>query len=267
MTNSVTPKLNKWPFVLGDLLLVGFALAAIARGPSPMTLWQTSVCLAATAAGAWLCVIPFLREHETASKLREADSLASTVEQIRNLEQIKTHVVNATDQWKAVQDQSTKTVTTAKDLTDSIRATMTEFCAFLKKANESEKNHLKLEIEKLRRGEAEWLQVTVHVLDHVFALNAAAARAGQPGLMAQMDQFQFACRDVVRRMGLVPVTPAVGELFDIQAHQVAASDEPGNGKVVAGILAPGYTFQGQLVRRALVALKAVDERKGPEPQT
>jgi len=63
--------------------------------------------------------------------------------------------------------------------------------------------HLELETAKLRRAEGDWLQVTVRILDHVFALYVAAARSGQPRLAEQIAAFQNACRDAARRVGLV----------------------------------------------------------------
>jgi hypothetical protein len=59
----------------------------------------------------------------------------------------------------------------------------------------SGKNHLRLEIEKLRRGEGEWLQVMVRVLDHVQALHLAGQRSGQRNLIEQLTHFQNSCRD------------------------------------------------------------------------
>ena len=68
-------------------------------------------------------------------------------------------------------------------------AEVREFSEFMQKMNDSEKAALRLEIEKLRRGEGEWLQVLVRILDHVFLLHAAAMRSGQPKLVGQISQF------------------------------------------------------------------------------
>ena len=68
-------------------------------------------------------------------------------------------------------------------------AEVREFSEFMQKMNDSEKAALRLEIEKFRRGEGEWLQVLVRILDHVFLLHAAAARSGQPKLAEQIAQF------------------------------------------------------------------------------
>ena len=41
-----------------------------------------------------------------------------------------------------------------------------------------------------RRGEGEWLQVLVRMLDHVYALHQGASRSGQPKLIEQVGNFQ-----------------------------------------------------------------------------
>ena len=48
---------------------------------------------------------------------------------------------------------------------------------FMKRANDSERATLRLEVEKLRRWESEWLQVAVQMLDHVPVRNGPRARA------------------------------------------------------------------------------------------
>jgi len=256
MSPSVAPTLSKWPFLLADALLLVLAAVFAFRGPGPISLWQGVLCLAATAVGGWFCVLPFIKEHAAALQLSEADALASTVVQIGNLEQIKQQITNATGQWQGIQDQSAQTVAAAKEVSDRMKAELEEFCAFLQKAHDTEKNHLKLEVEKLRRGERDWLQATVLMLDHVHALHTAAVRSGQPTLVAQLDQFQFACRDSVRRLGLNPFAPALHERFDAQAHQLDNEETIIEGESeISEVLAVGYTFQGQLVRRALVRVQ------------
>lgn len=253
MSNSVAPKISKWPFVFGDVLLIAFAAFVAAQSSRPISALEAGICLSALGIGAWLAAVPFLREYQATLALGEADVLATTVGQIQNLDALKTHIVNATNQWHGVQEQSTKTVAAARELSDRMKAELGEFCEFLKKSNEAEKQHLKLEVEKLRRGEGEWLQTVVHLLDHVFALHAAATRTRQPALMKQLDQFQFACRDLVRRMGLLAFAPSPSEPFNPESHQLPDAIQPAeSGSLVASVLAPGYTYQGRMVRRALV---------------
>jgi len=79
---------------------------------------------------------------------------------------------------------------------------------------------LRLEVEKLRRVESEWLQVAVRMLDHVYALHQGACRSGQPHLIEQVGSFQNACRDAARRVGVTPFTANEGEPFDAQRQLV-----------------------------------------------
>jgi len=124
-----------------------------------------------------------------------------------------------------------------------------------------------LEVEKLRRGELEWLQVLVNILDHIFALHAAAVRSGDAKFTAPITTFQNACRDTARRLGLTPFAAETNEPFDAERHQVAGSKEtPPAGAVVAETIGSGYTFQGRLLRPALVRLRDGKRRRKRNPQ-
>jgi molecular chaperone GrpE (heat shock protein) len=266
MSNCKHPGLAKWPFFLGDLALLVFAGFIVYQSAAPLGLWQTAILLVAVSLGACLGALPFLREYQAEVKLSEADALANTVAQIQNLEQIKTQIATATFQWHAVQEQSSQTVAAAKEIGDRMRGELDEFCAFLRKASDAERTHLRLEVEKLRRSEGEWLQVVVTVLDHVFALRQAALRANQPGPIEQLNKFQFACRDAARRMGVVAFEPQAGEPFDSNIHQLPDADKtPEAPAQIADILAVGFTYQGQLVRRALVTTRT-DAPAGAQDQ-
>src|SRR5260221_9461759 len=107
----------------------------------------------------------------------------------------------------------------------------------MQRANDSEKSNLRLETEKLRRAEAEWVQVVVRMLDHVFALHQAAVVSGKPNLIDQMTQFQSACRDVVRRVGLAPFVATAAEAFDSQRHRSLDGNAPADDAKIAETLA------------------------------
>ena len=260
MTECVTSKLSKWPFFLGDLLLLGFAVFILYQSTWPLGLWQIGFCLAAIVFGAGFSVVPFLREHRAGLHLAEAHTLAAAVAEFENLKVVQAQIEKATGQWHTAQEHAASTVNAAKTITDRMKTEAQEFMTFLQKANDTEKAHLRLEVEKLRRTENDWLQITVRILDHIYALNHAAARSGQPALISQLGQFQHACRDAARRVGLVPFLAGKGDLFDGKLHQTVDTEEkPAPEDRVGETLATGYTFQGQLLRRALV-------RIGPEAQ-
>ena len=117
----------------------------------------------------------------------------------------------------------------------------------MQRANDSERATLRLEVEKLRRAEADWLQVLVRMLDHVYALHQGALRSGQPMLIEQVGNFQNACRDAARRVGLTPFTANEAEPFDAQRHQLIEDERhtaPGRrrrGDHRGGLHVPGQT--------------------------
>jgi molecular chaperone GrpE (heat shock protein) len=190
--------------------------------------------------------------------------LAEGLDRIKHAETIAARIAEATDNWQAVHEQSGKTVAAARDISEKMAVEVREFTSFLEKANDSEKATLRLEVEKLRRGEGEWVQIIVRMLDHVYALHSAGARSGQPRLIEQLTHFQNACRDVARRTGLVPFVAAPGEPFDAQRHQTPNGKAPPVDAKVQETVATGFTFQGRLIRPAAVLVQAAEAGAGGE---
>ena len=256
MSDRTAPKIPKWPFFLGDALLLLVAWVIYHKTTFPAGFWPTCLVILAVAGGAWLSVMPFLREHQAELKLIESGTLADAVGQIQNLETVAGHITSATAQWQTVQEHSARTVAAANAIAGRMAVEAKGFAEFIQKANDSEKAHLRLESEKLRRTQNDWLEIVVRTLDHVFALHRAGVRSGQPALLEQLTRFQHACRDTARVVGLVTVETQVDDPFDPQAHQLPDPQAavPADARV-AEVFAPGYTFQGQLLRRAVVTVK------------
>jgi len=263
---QAAPKLQKWPFYLADLVLsaisayVLYRLGAI-QGTTHVII--AVACLFAAACGAWFSIMPWLVEFRTHAAVAENNSLRSTLDQIQDLQKVADLIRQANSQWQSVQDASNRTVTAAKEITDKMKSETEEFMKFIENAHDQERAGLRLEVDKLRKMEGDWIKVTVQILDHVFALFRAAERSGQETLVTQLGQFQNACREAARRMGLVPFVPVHGEKYDSRGHQLpnppAVVDE---NAIVGEVLATGFTYQGQLLRRSLVLLneqKAVEE--------
>jgi molecular chaperone GrpE (heat shock protein) len=261
--------LPKWPFYLADVVLCAIIAFVFYRlGPIEGTtdVVITVGCLLAAAWAAWLSITPWLTEHQTNAQLSESSNLKSSMEQLQSVEKVAELIRQSNSQWQNVQDAAGRTVSAAKEISDKMKTESEEFMRFLENAHNSERAGLRLEVEKLRRMEGDWIKVTVGILDHVFAITRAAERSGQANIIAQMQQFQTACRDVARRIGLAPFSPAIAEPFDPRAHQLpdAQYTPPAEAKV-GDVLATGFTYQGQLLRRALVMLEGEDPREISEP--
>ena len=256
MSDLNAPKLAKWPFFLGDALLLGVAYYICHQSKSAFGLWELCFVVLCVAGGAVLGIAPFLLEYSALVKLAEAGSLTTVVSQMGNLHGIAGQISGATGRWHEAQDAADKTARSAGEIAERMTAEVQAFTEFMKRANDSERANLRLEVEKLRRAEADWLQVLVHMLDHVFALHQGALRSGQSGLIEQVGNFQNACRDTARRVGLTPFTAKEAEPFDAQRHQLLEeAAQPAPDAVVAETIAAGYTFQGRLIRPALVRLR------------
>lgn len=264
MTEPVLPRISKWPFLLADAVLLALAWWLMDSSPHPLSPWPQFFIVACVASALGFGVWPFVLEYQAALKFAESASLTTAVAEINNLEAIADHIRTATGQWQTVQDHSARTVQAAGEISQRMTAEATAFAEFMQKANETEKGHLRLEVEKLRRHEGEWLQLLIHLLDHVFALNQAGARSGHPNVREQLGMFQSACREVVRRVGLLPIEAAPGETFDEKLHQLPDPEAKAPAKArIAETLATGYTFQGQLLRRPHVRLE--DPAAAPKP--
>jgi molecular chaperone GrpE (heat shock protein) len=256
MRNLTEPQLAKWPFFLGDVLLLGAAGFLVSQSKSGMSVWQMSFVVLCVAGGAWLAIMPFLFEYRLAMKLAQARELTKVVSQVQTLEAIATQIQQATGKWQNAQDCAEKTSGAAKDIADRMTAEVQAFTEFMQRANDGEKATLRLEVEKLRRAEADWLQVLVRMLDHVYALRVGAQRSGQAKLIEQVGNFQNACNDAARRVGLTPFVANDGDKFDAERHQLIEGDAKlANGAPVGEGIASGYTFQGKLLRPALVRLR------------
>ena len=244
-----------WPFLIVDVLFVGLAYGIYQQAHRPLVWWEAWCLIICGAAGAWSLVTPFLQRSANTEARLQAEKLADVSEKIQKLEQLANLIGNSTAQWQIIQDTAAKTAQTATELAESMSAEAKAFTDFLQKANDVERTHLRLEVEKLRRTESEWLQITVRILDQVHALFQAAQASGNPSLSEQIGLFQNACREIPRRVGLTPVTATTGEPFDAKRHQLVDDAAAGADAVVLDAVVPGYSYQGQLIRRAVVRVQ------------
>lgn len=252
-------KIPKWPFVLAQILLLGFAYFIVWHSPHPISKWEIILCFAVAAAGALAGLLPFLLDYRIMGKFIEGEALGEVADKIQNLKVVATQISSATNEWLNVQTQAEKISNNSKEIADRMAEEVRQFSDFMQKMNDSEKATLRLEAEKLHRNEGEWLQTLVHILDHIYALYCAASRSGQPQLASQIENFQNACRGTVRRMGLAPFVAAPDEPFNAERHQIVGDTRPADGAVVAETIGTGYTFQGRLLRPAIVKVRETDE--------
>jgi molecular chaperone GrpE (heat shock protein) len=255
MRDQTDPKLLKWPFFIGDCLMLAVACFFAAHLKFPADFGPMVLIISCVGVGAFLAILPFVLEYRLLAKLAEAQKVASLVGQIQNLQSIAAQISLATGQWQNIQTEAEKVGGIAKGLAERMASEVRGFNEFIQKMNDTEKTTLRLEVDKMHRAENDWLQVSVRMLDHVYALHLGATRSGQPNLISQVTNFQNACRDAARKVGLSPFAAEPAEPFDANRHQLLEGQHaPGEGATVAETLATGYTFQGRVLRPALVRL-------------
>ncbi len=265
----------KWPFLLGDALLLAAAYFLVQHAPHPIGRWEIVTTAMCVALGAVLGAMPFILDYRAIVKVIEA-------ERARLVFPKKSRISKSSPRkfppprtnGRTRRRRPKKPPPARRKYPTKWPTEVRQFSEFMQKMNDSEKAALRLEIEKLRRGEGEWLQVLVRILDHVFLLHAAAARSGQPKVAEQIASFQNACRDAARRIGLVPFNAEPEEPFNAERHQpVGTEGKPPADAVVAETVGVGFTFQGRLLRPALVRLREtnlpaenpIGETETPEP--
>lgn len=266
-SESPTP-LPIWPFLAGDATLLAAAGYLTLNAPHPLSPTFATLVVAATSLAATVGVIPFLIRHFSDARSRETADLLAAVDRLNDVSRVADQIQAATQNWQTAQELSAKTANSSREIADRMTSELQAFSQFLQKSNDSEKGTLRLENEKLRRSEGEWIQISVRLLDHVHALFAAAQRSGQQTVIEQIGSFQAACHDVTRRVGLVPFAAEPGKPFDPRAHQVAeGTPNESPDATIQATVGAGFTYQGQLVRRAIVLLNSPAPDGEPTPAT
>ena len=87
--------LSKWPFILGDVLLVATALAIAILGDWQLSTWQVVSCVISVALGAALFVIPYIIEFQVRLQEEAEDRIAD----VRVLQR---HIVSTQQQVEEV---------------------------------------------------------------------------------------------------------------------------------------------------------------------
>ena len=244
----------KWPFLMADIIFIGLGywISTLIQG-EPQS-WQIISILVCAVLGAGFAVAPFYFEYRAEAKAVEIAQLTTVAKEIAKMESVAQQIADASENWASVQSTSEQTAKLAEEIASGMAVTVKDHDEFMAKANTEELNTLKLEVNKLRRVEADWANTLVGVLDLVYRLEQSAQASGKEQFIQTMTQFQGQCREVARRVGLVAFEAEKGAAFNPDEHALPEGEQAGDNASVTQTRLPGFRLQGKLVRKPLVAV-------------
>ncbi len=153
-----TPKLPKYPFLVGDAALLATAWFIASRGHGPLSADAIIAIAACVAIGAILVAIPFLSDYA-----RKQDEALD--ERQRGLEALSRTINTAAEQISIaanglheITELAHKNLKHAEQLPQKLHDKITEFNAQLDNAREDDREELEKELAELRASETERLQ-------------------------------------------------------------------------------------------------------------
>ena len=184
----------------------------------------------------------------------EIAQLTSVAKEVNKMEEAAKLIGEASANWSSVQETSEQTAKLAEEIASGMAATVKDHDAFLATANTEELSTLKLQVEKLRRTEADWANTLVGMLDLVYQLEQSAISSGKEQFIQTMGKFQGHCREIARRVGLVAFEAENGAPFNAEEHALPDGESAGDKATITQTRLPGFKLQGKLVRKPLVAV-------------
>jgi methyl-accepting chemotaxis protein len=123
-------KISKWPFLLGNAVLVAAAGAIIWKAAHPISQSEMLIATSVVTLGALLGCLPFILEYRAVKKLIEVNAVTTVAEQLHNLKTYSAQISTATDQWARVQEitkgDAEKTAAAAKEIKALIETAKSE---------------------------------------------------------------------------------------------------------------------------------------------
>lgn len=186
------PKLNLWPFIVVDALLLAVASFIGLRAPGPLSSAQLLVVGLLIFLGAILAVIPFLlnftrrQENALAERQREIAALAQST--AASAEQLSI----AAASLHTIAETASKSAKHAEQLPQKLQEKIHEFKEQLNEVSMSENEALSQEVNTLRAAETERIETiltTVRKLSSEIARLEAASRKNVTELSDSLSRF------------------------------------------------------------------------------
>jgi len=124
----------KWPFFLSDIIFIGLGYWISTLIQSEPESWQIISIVVCAVFGTGFAVAPFYFEYRAEAKAVEIAQLTSVAKEVNKMENVAAQISEATENWEAVQEQSTQTAKLAEEIAQGIAASVKEHDAFMAQA-------------------------------------------------------------------------------------------------------------------------------------
>ena len=152
-----SPRPPKWPFFLGDGILLVVACLIGLLAPSPLSATELSLIFGCVALGAVLAVLPALLDSAAAQREAEAALQLKLAEQNTKLQHAAETLASIAGQLKSAHEATARAVHTAENLPYRLQEKIAEFTTALQERDDEEKASMAKELEALRDAEGDRL--------------------------------------------------------------------------------------------------------------
>lgn len=217
--------LSKWPFILGDVLLVATALAIAILGQWQLSNWQVASCVISVALGAGLFVLPYIVEFQVRVREKAEDHRA-------DLRIFQRHLVSAEEQLEGLAKQvlGLAQVIDSKPSNEAIEALQAEFAALQAELVALQAKEAELPVQSVAASAEEPVEVTSEDAEPSKSTEPVAKKTREPRqrrtaeprlLQRAIEQKQDQSSQAVNRIiNSEPKQPKAPELAEAPAPKV-----------------------------------------------
>ena len=181
------PKLNPWPFIVGDVVLIGAAAFIATRSPVPLTGAPLLAIVGCVGLGAVFACIPFLLNYTRRQDLALADRQNEIAALARTTAESAEQLGIAAQGLHAITETAHRALKHADQLPQKLQEKINEFKTQLNEVSVTENEVLAQEVNTLRTSEIERLE-TAFASVRKTAAELAALEAATRQHLADFNQ-------------------------------------------------------------------------------
>lgn len=146
------PPVPRWPFYLGDIILLGMACIAILYGGVPLPTANVVIAVACTLAGIGLLLAPYLLEYEAKLKIAVQTSRDLSEAQAKRLTHVAEQLNNVISRGQSTEEQAGVALGNLEELSEKLAGQIDELTQAIAREKDSDPKDPSDEIRELLRA-------------------------------------------------------------------------------------------------------------------